>query len=143
MGPLPRGAVDAMGPDPKLGRRPGVLRYGSRRLRPSPAGDETRDAGNGGNGPQRRERALPGTDGSYQIMDRVLWGDRDFEDEELVLGLDPAVGRHLKRQMGIDRDYYTDVAPEPTDEQLALIIKKLRSPCGRPTLGDGIDDRWY
>jgi len=67
-----------------------------------------------------------------ELMDRVLWDDRDYEDEEFVLDMDPELGRLLKRQMGIDGDYYTSVAPEPTDEQLALIRKTLRSLCRRP-----------
>jgi hypothetical protein len=67
-----------------------------------------------------------------QLMDRVLWDDRDYEDEALFLDADPEVGRHLKTQMGIVGDYYTTVAPETTDEQLALIRKALQSLCGRP-----------
>jgi len=78
-----------------------------------------------------------------ELVDRVLWDDRDFEEEELVLDVDPEVGRHLKRELGIDEDYYTSVAPEPTDEQLALVRKTLRSLCGRPEPREGRGDRWF
>jgi len=78
-----------------------------------------------------------------ELMDRVLWDDRDFEEEELILDVDPEVGRYLKRQLGIDGDYYTSVAPEPTDEQLASIRKTLRSLCGRPEPREGRGDRWF
>ncbi|MFI5458517.1 MAG: hypothetical protein ACHRXM_24050 [Isosphaerales bacterium] len=78
-----------------------------------------------------------------ELMDRVLWDDRDFEAEELVLDVDPEVGRHLKKQLGIDADYYTSVAPEPTDEQLALIRKTLQSLCGRPETREGKGDGWF
>ena len=33
--------------------------------------------------------------------------------------------------MGIADDYYTDIAPDPTDEQLESIRRTLRSLCGR------------
>jgi hypothetical protein len=73
-----------------------------------------------------------------QLMDRVLWGDRDFEGEDLILDVDPEVSRHLKGLLGIDEDYYTSVAPEPTDDQLASIRKTLRKLCGRQEPQKGI-----
>jgi hypothetical protein len=67
-----------------------------------------------------------------EITDRVLWGDRDFEEAELFLDRDPRESRQLKQLMGIDEDYFLDIAPEPTDHQLQAIRKALRELCDRP-----------
>jgi hypothetical protein len=56
-----------------------------------------------------------------ELMDRVLWGDRDFEEEEFFLDKDPRESRLMKRLMGIDGDYFSAVAPEPTEDQLTTI----------------------
>jgi hypothetical protein len=70
-----------------------------------------------------------------ELMDQVLWGDRDFEDEDLMLDVNPDLGQGLKTQLGIDDDYFTGVAPEPTVAELAEIRKTLRKLCGRPERG--------
>jgi hypothetical protein len=75
-----------------------------------------------------------------ELMDRVLWGDRDFDEEELFLDIDPKRGRQLKRLLSIAEDYFTDVAPEPTDAELASIRSRLRELCGRPEPGTGNAD---
>ena len=65
-------------------------------------------------------------------MDQVLWGDRDFEDEDLMLDVNPDLGQGLKTHLGIDDDYFTGVAPEPSVAELAEIRETLRKLCGRP-----------
>jgi len=82
------------------------------------------------------------------LMDRVLW-DRDFEEEELFLDADPGKGHRLMRKLGIARDYFTAIAPEPTDDQLAAFRESLRQLCwqptrpGRPEPGEGNDHPWF
>ena len=65
------------------------------------------------------------------LMDRVLWADRDFEAEELFLDKDPRESQEMKRWMGIDRDYFSAIAPEPTEPELAVIRKILGQLCNR------------
>jgi len=66
-------------------------------------------------------------------MDRVLWEDRDFEEEELFLDSGPEITGFLKEQLGIADDYFIGVAPDPT--QLDSIRESLRQLCNRPRRG--------
>ena len=82
------------------------------------------------------------------LMDRVLW-DRDFEEEELFLDADPDVSHFRKNQMGIGKDYFTAVAPEPIGDQLERIRETLRQLCCRPQRpdrqepGKGEENPWF
>jgi hypothetical protein len=67
-----------------------------------------------------------------ELMDRVLWGDRDFEEEEFFLDNDPRESRLMKRLLGIDGDYFSAIAPEPTEDQLTMIRETLRRICVGP-----------
>jgi hypothetical protein len=67
-----------------------------------------------------------------EMINRVLWGDRDFEEAEHFLDRDPRESQQLKQLMGIDEDYFSAIAPEPTDHQLKAIRKVLRQLCDRP-----------
>ncbi len=66
-----------------------------------------------------------------ELMDQVLWGDRDFDDADMMLDVDPDLGHGLKAHVGIDEDYFTGVAPEPSAHELTLIRETLRKLCGR------------
>jgi hypothetical protein len=48
----------------------------------------------------------------------VLWDD-DWDLAELVMDRDPEQGRSIKGQLNIADDYFTAVAPDPTDAELA------------------------
>jgi hypothetical protein len=82
------------------------------------------------------------------LIDRVLW-DRDFDEEELFVDADPGQGQLLKRELGIVGDYFTAIAPEPTDDQLAACRESLRQLCqrapqrSRPEPGDGNDNPFF
>jgi hypothetical protein len=69
------------------------------------------------------------------LMDRVLWEDRDFEEEELFLDAGPEIARFLKEQLGIDDEYFIGVAPDPDPAQLDSIRESLRRLCNRPHRG--------
>jgi hypothetical protein len=43
---------------------------------------------------------------------------------------DPAVGRYCRDELGIADDYYTAIAPDPTEEQLDSVRRTLREVCG-------------
>ncbi|MFV1968255.1 MAG: hypothetical protein ACC628_22760 [Pirellulaceae bacterium] len=56
---------------------------------------------------------------------RVLW-DRDWEMEE-QLDADPKATRRVKRELGIDDDYYVNVPPDPTDEEAEGLLVELHN----------------
>jgi hypothetical protein len=66
-----------------------------------------------------------------RLMDQVLWADRDFEEEDLMLDVNPDLGSDLKSQLGIDDDYFTAVAPEPSADELVRVRQTLRKICER------------
>ena len=53
----------------------------------------------------------------------VLW-DNDYECQE-SLDLPPDQSRRLRAILGMDDDYYTDVPPDPTDDQAKLYVDSL------------------
>ncbi|MGA2704775.1 MAG: hypothetical protein ABSH35_27250 [Isosphaeraceae bacterium] len=75
------------------------------------------------------------------LMDRVLWEDRDFEEEELFLDSGPEITGFLKEQLGIADDYFIGVAPDPDPTQLDSIRESLRRLCKRPLRGQEEHDR--
>lgn len=58
------------------------------------------------------------------LADRILW-DRDWEMEDLFADAVPERGRQLKRFLGIEDGYFWDIAPDPTEQQLALVRSQL------------------
>jgi hypothetical protein len=65
------------------------------------------------------------------LMDRVLWEDRDFEEEHLFLDSNPVLGASLKEQLGIPDGYFTAVAPDPKPSEIDTLRESLRRLCGR------------
>jgi hypothetical protein len=65
------------------------------------------------------------------LMDRVLWEDRDFEEEHLFLDSNPELGALLKEQLGIADEYFTAVAPDPKPSEIDSIRESLGRLCGR------------
>ncbi len=59
------------------------------------------------------------------LADRILW-DEDWADGDLYLDDDPESSQHLKKIMGVDPDYYVDVPPDPTDDELDDVLDTLR-----------------
>lgn len=58
------------------------------------------------------------------LIDEVLW-DADFDMESLFLDAPPEASERMKREMGIASDYYTGLPPDPTDDQLPSIRRRL------------------
>lgn len=56
---------------------------------------------------------------------RVLW-DSDYLEEDVYADQAPETGQFLKDQMGVADDYFTGVAPDPTDRDLDLVRQKIR-----------------
>jgi hypothetical protein len=65
------------------------------------------------------------------LANRILWADDGHEGGPGFLDADPAVSRSCRVELGIAEDYYTAIAPDPTDEQLASVRRTLREVCGR------------
>jgi len=57
------------------------------------------------------------------LAGRVLW-DSDYEWRE-SLDLPPEESRHFHATLGVDDDYYTDVPPDPPDDQSNLYLDAL------------------
>ena len=55
----------------------------------------------------------------------VLW-DRDFEMADSFLDEDPGISRQRRRLLGIDNDYFTQVAPDPRPEEIFQLVTKTR-----------------
>jgi hypothetical protein len=64
------------------------------------------------------------------LANRILWADGDHEGGPGFLDADPAVSRYCIYELGIAEDYYTAIAPDPTDEQLDSVRRTLREICG-------------
>lgn len=60
------------------------------------------------------------------LADRILW-DRDWEMEDLFADAIPERGRQLKQFLGIDDGYFRDIAPDPTEQQLAGVRQQLEA----------------
>jgi hypothetical protein len=57
---------------------------------------------------------------------RVLW-DADFLDEDLYADQAPEVGQLLKNQMNVSDEYFTAVAPDPSDHDLEVVRRTIRA----------------
>ena len=84
-------------------------------------------------GPWRYEGMIPDLDCEdmdewesliESLADGILW-DRDFEMEYLIVDENPAEADLTKEFLGIDADYYADIPPDPTADQLGSIHKQL------------------
>jgi hypothetical protein len=58
------------------------------------------------------------------LADRILW-DRDWEMEDIFADAVPERGRQLKQFLGIEDDYFRDIAPDPTVHQLDAVRSQL------------------
>ena len=58
------------------------------------------------------------------LMGGVLW-DEDWQDGEHFLDAAPETSRGLKKLLGIDKDYYVDVPPDPSDEEVNQLLARL------------------
>jgi hypothetical protein len=67
-----------------------------------------------------------------ELLSRVIGERRDFLDADQLLDADPAVSEQMRSRRKIDKGYYTAIAPEPSDRQLASIHKALCRLLGIP-----------
>lgn len=62
------------------------------------------------------------------VSDRLFWDD-DWSAVSFIMDVDPETSRQRKRDMGIDEDYYTAIAPEYSPAELAKAWEALRAYC--------------
>ena len=55
----------------------------------------------------------------------VLW-DADYAMDDLFMDVDAKTSRRRRQELGINDDYYTAIAPDPTDGELEKIRESLR-----------------
>lgn len=58
------------------------------------------------------------------ISDRILW-DEDYLYADELLDAAPEIARRERKRLGIERDYYLDMPPDPNDSDLAMIRERL------------------
>ena len=59
------------------------------------------------------------------LAEAVLW-DRDFEMADTFLDVDPGISRQRRRLLGIEDDYFTQVAPDPRPEEAIQLASMTR-----------------
>ena len=59
------------------------------------------------------------------LADAILW-DRDFEFSESFLDMDPEILRERRQILGIDDDYFTQIAPDPPPAEVAKLVSATR-----------------
>ena len=59
------------------------------------------------------------------LAEAVLW-DRDFEMAETFLDVDPGISRQRRRLLGIEEDYFTQVAPDPRPQEAMHLASMTR-----------------
>ena len=59
------------------------------------------------------------------LADAILW-DRDFELTGKFLDMDPEIMRERRNILGIDDDYFTQIAPDPRPTELTELVSATR-----------------
>ena len=61
-----------------------------------------------------------------QMVNAILW-DRDFEMADGFLDEDPVLSSQRRRLLGIDPDYFIEVAPDPRPQEARQLIRETRA----------------
>ena len=59
------------------------------------------------------------------LTDAILW-DRDFEMADSFMDIDPGVSHRRQRLLGINKDYFTRIAPDPRPDEVFQIVSRAR-----------------
>lgn len=59
------------------------------------------------------------------LASHVLW-DADYDMEEFFMDASPELAEFQRQRMGIADDYFTDIPPDPTPEQMKKVRAGLR-----------------
>ena len=58
------------------------------------------------------------------LMGAILW-DEDWRHAEIHLDAAPEQELAVKKMLGIDKDYYVDIPPDPSDQEIEGILAIL------------------
>lgn len=58
------------------------------------------------------------------LSDRILW-DQDYLTADVFMDLDPDGARDVRKLTGIDQEYVTAIAPDPSESECRLLLKRL------------------
>jgi hypothetical protein len=61
-----------------------------------------------------------------RLADRLLW-DRDYEMEDVFADVEPDEAAAMKSYMGVSEGYYQHIAPDLRDDQVAIVINRVRA----------------
>jgi hypothetical protein len=64
---------------------------------------------------------MPATISSWGLEEPRDWA----ADKAAALDADPDTGRETRKELGIDDNYFTAVAPDPTDEEAEQLLEEL------------------
>ncbi|MFO1002864.1 MAG: hypothetical protein U0936_21240 [Planctomycetaceae bacterium] len=59
------------------------------------------------------------------LSDRILW-DQDYLTADAFMDLDPDGTKDARKWSGIDQEYVTAIAPDPSESERLLLLKRLR-----------------
>lgn len=59
------------------------------------------------------------------LSDRILW-DQDYLTADVFMDLDPDDTKDVRQRTGIDQEYVTEIAPDPSESDRLLLLKRLR-----------------
>lgn len=59
------------------------------------------------------------------LSDRILW-DQDYLTADVFMDLDPDDTKDVRQRTGIDQEYVTAIAPDPSESDRLLLLKRLR-----------------
>ena len=60
------------------------------------------------------------------LTDAILW-DRDYEMADSFLDVDPGVSQQRRRLLGIDDNYFTQVAPDPSGTEAIRLAERAQA----------------
>ena len=61
-----------------------------------------------------------------RLADRILW-DRDHEMASLLLDADPEKAGQMKQLLGVNQDYFTEIAPDIREHDAGQLLKKIKA----------------
>jgi len=61
------------------------------------------------------------------LSEHILWDSDYLEDR--ILDESPKSSKHLKQALGINKDYFIDIPPDPGDKETEKQLKKLKGLC--------------
>ena len=91
--------------------------------------DALSENGNMGEFPDPECKCMDEWDEAFECLSEMILWDNDFHDGGEFLDGDPACLKPIQEMLGIDRDYYCAVPPDPRESEIGGIVVRLRAIC--------------